>query len=154
MQQVEIINAIIKTTLTSKTGLCELRAKIAEALWYNLTLIPKENMNINFIHEQRECNFSKDLDDFPAMNISEVLDLFTLPIKETWEVIRYGTVSKVASFYILMISRHWYTDNNYSKSYESLKSEPSISYQDARAILVSNSILNLSSTYHNLDFDN
>ncbi|CAG8843919.1 27548_t:CDS:2, partial [Gigaspora margarita] len=184
-QWVKNINAIIKTTLTSKTGLCELvsvlnnrfakkslfiryykwseshmkptsvaistklllevdkwlaefltppilslqRTEIAEVLWYNLTLIPKEN-------------------------------LFTLPIKEIWKVIRYRATHKnyIIAFedgtHICTCLQLVNQNNNYSKSYKSLKSEPSISYQNACTILVSNSILNLSSTYYNLNFDN
>ncbi|CAG8528250.1 10380_t:CDS:2, partial [Cetraspora pellucida] len=183
------INDIIKSTLTSKTSLCELvsvlnsrllqkslfihynnwseiyskptslttstkllpkvdvwiakflmppvlslqRAKIAKALWYSSTLISRESMNVNFIYKQDECNAFDDLDDFPVMNIDEILNLFMLSIKECWKVIHYHSSNK--NFVIVFEdSSHIY----------------------GSTILVSKPILNLNPTYSDyyITFDN
>ncbi|CAG8769176.1 6991_t:CDS:2, partial [Gigaspora rosea] len=70
------------------------RAEIAEALWYNLTLISRENIDKTLIQVQSECNFFEDLDDFPVTNIDEIVDSITLLIKEIWEVIHYRAAYK------------------------------------------------------------
>ncbi|KAF0484099.1 protein far1-related sequence 5-like [Gigaspora margarita] len=168
-QRVEGLNAIIKSTLTSKTSLCIMtsakllpevddwlakfltppvlsmqRAKIAKALWYNLTLISRKNIDKTFIRVQSECNFYEDLDDFPVTNIDEIVDSLTLPIKEIWEVIWYRAAHKN---YVVVFEDSTHVYENYTKSYESLKSQPSITYQDGNAILVSKPMSYLIPTY-------
>ncbi|CAG8720615.1 23255_t:CDS:2, partial [Gigaspora rosea] len=66
------------------------RAEIAEALWYSSTLISQESVNINRFQEKSDSGFYKDLDDFPAMTINEVIiNLPTLSIQEIWEITHY-----------------------------------------------------------------
>ncbi|KAF0453058.1 protein far1-related sequence 5-like [Gigaspora margarita] len=166
------------------------RAEIAEALWYSAKLVSKESINISLPQEQSEVNFYKNLDDFLATIVNDIISsLPTLSIQEIWETTRYRasyknyiiilnngnhiciclrlinqgllcyhftrimTISQIAAFHILIISRRWYLDEHYSKSDELLISQPSITYKDGIVNTDSNEIQNNESS-ESSDLDN
>ncbi|CAG8640508.1 15236_t:CDS:1 [Gigaspora rosea] len=160
------------------------RSEIAEAFWYGALLVSKESINISLSQEKSEIDFYKNLDDFPATNVNEIISsLSTLSIQEIWEITRYRashknyviilnngnhictylrrvnrglicryfakvmTVSQIAAFHILMISRHWYSDEHYAISDETLISQLSITYQNGSATSILTFISDLTLMY-------
>ncbi|RIB06790.1 hypothetical protein C2G38_2216157 [Gigaspora rosea] len=108
------------------------RTEIADSLWYNAILVSKESIDVSLSQEKSDVDFYENLDDFPATN-----GLFC------WHFAKVITISQIAAFHILMISRCWYSNEQYSKSDESLISQPSITYKNGSATSTSNFISDL-----------
>ncbi|CAG8609925.1 7726_t:CDS:2, partial [Racocetra fulgida] len=95
------------------------------------------NINISLLQEKSEIDFYENLDDFSATNVNEIISsLSTLSIQEIWETTRYQASHK-----------NYYSDKHYSKSDESLISQPSITYKNRSATSTSNFILDLTLMY-------